>query len=215
VTLTLYDTIRRIVREELRQVRTAELAVVQEQHPHASASDTDNYACTVRLRDSAIVLKHVPVATQRIGLVSVPSVGDLVLVQFIGGDINAPVITGRLYNDEDRPPPSDDAQAVLHLPLGAGDDDAVHAVLSSGDKRELTLRLGGGLSVALRDDDPVVELEVDGGKAKIAIERDGAVTVESQGAVKLKGGQLSIEGDTISVEASGELTLKGATVNIN
>ena len=119
MTPTLYDTIRRIVQEELGQVRTAELAVVQEQH-------ADEFAASVKLRDSEIVLRKVPVATQRIGAVSIPAVGDLVLVQFVGGSVNAPVITGRLYNDEDRPPANDDGQAVLHLPLAAGDDDAVH-----------------------------------------------------------------------------------------
>ncbi|MCP4655836.1 MAG: Rhs element Vgr protein, partial [bacterium] len=40
---TLFETIRRIVREEVARVRTAELAVVEEQHPHADDSDTDNY----------------------------------------------------------------------------------------------------------------------------------------------------------------------------
>jgi uncharacterized protein involved in type VI secretion and phage assembly len=208
VTQTLYESIQRIVQDELGRVRTAELATVQEQHPHASDSDTDNYACTVVLRDSQIVLKHVPVATARIGTVSIPAVGELVLVQFLGGDVNAPVITGRLYNDEERPPQNDDGQAILHLPLGAGDDDAVHAELHSGDKRELVLKLGKGLTLNLRDDDPAVELDVDGGKATLKIAKDGAVTLESQGKVELKGSE-------ITVEAQGKLTLKGSTVNIN
>ena len=51
------------------------------------------------------------------------------LVQFVAGDVNAPVIVGRLYNDEDRPPENEDGKAVLHLPLGAADDDAVHLEL--------------------------------------------------------------------------------------
>ncbi|HEX7182493.1 MAG TPA: phage baseplate assembly protein V [Thermoanaerobaculia bacterium] len=208
MTATLYDTIRRIVQEEMGQVRTAELAVVEEQHP-------DEFASSVKLRDSGIVLRKVPVATQRIGAVSLPAVGDLVLVQFVGGDVNAPIITGRLYNDEDRPPANDDGQAILHLPLDAGDDDAVHWELHSGDKREIVLKLGGGLELNLRDDDPVVELSVDGGKATLKIERDGAVTLESQGNLKVKGAEVSLEGDSIKVEASGELNLKGAKVNLN
>ena len=106
----LYNTIRHMIQEELRQIRTAELGVVQEQHPHASDSDDDNYACTVALRNSDIVLPKVPVATQRIGIASIPNINDLVLVQFINGDINAPVITGCFYNDEDRPPVNDDQQ---------------------------------------------------------------------------------------------------------
>jgi len=208
MTLTLYETVQRIVQEELGRVRTAELAIVQEQHPHEDDSDKDNYACTVRLRDSGIVLGQVPVATSRVGCVSIPSVNELVLVQFVGGDVNAPIITGRLYNDEDRPPTNGDGQAVTHLPLGAEDSDAVHIELHSGEKRELVFKLGSGIEVNVRDDDPVVELKVDGGKATLRIDRDGALALESQGSVELRGNE-------ISIEAQGRLDLKGSTVNIN
>jgi uncharacterized protein involved in type VI secretion and phage assembly len=208
MTFTLYETIQRIVQEELGRIRTAELAIVQEQHSHASDSDKDNYACTVQLRNSGIVLKQVPVATPRIGSVSIPAVGDLVLVQFVGGDINAPLVVGSLYNDEDRPPVSDDGQSITHLPLGAADSGAVHIELHSGDTRELVFKLGSGIEVNVRDDDPVVELKVDGGKATLRIDRDGAVTLESQGKVQIKGSE-------IAIEAQSQLNLKGGTVNIN
>ncbi|MCP4341036.1 MAG: Rhs element Vgr protein [Desulfobulbaceae bacterium] len=207
--MTLFDTIRRIVQEEVNRVRTAELAVVEEQHPHTDDSDKDNYACTVALRDSGIVLKQVPMATQRIGIASIPAVGELVLVQFIGGDINAPIITGRLYNDEDRPPINDDNQAIMHLPLDAEDSDAVHAELHSGDSRQLIFKLGDGLELTLKDDDPVVEIKVDGGKGSVAIARDGAITIESQGDINMKGG------GSINIEASGEMNIKGSVVNLN
>lgn len=207
MTLTLYESIQRIVQNELSSVRTAELAVVQEQHPHASDSDSDNYACTVALRDSGTVVEQVPIATSRIGEVSVPAVGELVLVQFLGGDVNAPVITGRLYNDEDRPPTSEDGVSVLHLPLGAADDEAVHVELRSGPTRELAIALGKGLSVTLRDDDPVIVIDA-GGNAAVSIGRDGALAVQSQGKLELKATE-------ITIEAQGELTLKGSIVKIN
>jgi uncharacterized protein involved in type VI secretion and phage assembly len=148
------------------------------------------------------------VATPRIGAVSIPAVGDMVLVQFIGGDLNAPIVTGSLYNDQDRPPPSDDGQSILHLPLAASDDDAVHVELHSGDRRALLFTLGGGLSLTAQDDDPVLELTVDGGKARVKIDRDGAIAIESNGAIELKGNE-------ITIEAQRNLTLKGAKVNIN
>jgi uncharacterized protein involved in type VI secretion and phage assembly len=206
--MTLLETIQRIIQDELGRVRTAELAIVQEQHPHASDSDEDNYACTVKLRNSGIVLKQVPVATSRIGSVSIPAVGDLVLVQFLGGDINAPVITSSLYNDEDRPPANKDGQAIVHLPLTAGDSDAVHLELHSGDTRQILIKLGNGLSIHLQDDDPVVKLEVDSGKATVQIDRDGAIALKSNG-------KLQIEANEINIKATGQLNLKGATINLN
>ncbi len=208
MTASLYETVQKIVRQELRCIHTAELAVVQEQHPHADDGDKDNYACTVQLRDSGMVLKKVPVSTSRIGSVSIPAIGDLVLIQFMNGDINAPVIIGSLYNNEDRPPVNNNGQAIMHLPLGAEDNDALHLELHSGEKREIILKLGKGLTLNLRDDDPVIELNVDDGKASLTIGRDGAISLESQGDIQ-------INGNAINIEAQGDLNLKGATVNLN
>lgn len=207
--MTLLETIQKIIREELGQIRTSELAIVQAQHPHASDSDQDNYACTVKLRNSDIVLKQVPVATPRIGAVSIPAVGDLVLVNFMNGDINAPIITNSLYNDVDRPPVNEAGQAIWHLPLGASDSDAVHAELHSGDRRELNLQLGDGISINIRDDDPVIELTVDSGKASIKIDRDGAITLKSSSSIQIEGSS------DINIKAGGQLNLKGATINLN
>ena len=216
MTMTLYETIQRIVQDEIATMRTSELGIVRDQQSHASDSDTDNYACTVQLRNSGIVLKQVPVATSRIGCVSIPAVGDMVLVQFIGGDINAPVITGSFYNDEDRPPVNVNGQAIMHLPLGAGDSDAVHIELHSGDTRELIIKLGKAISIDIKDDDPVIQVDVDNGKAKLQIDRDGAITIESGGDLKIKGNNISMEGQgSIDIKASGQMNLKGATVNIN
>ena len=77
------------------------------------------------------------------------------------------------------------------------------------------MKLGKGLTATLRDDDPVIELGVDGDKATLKIERDGAVTLESQGDLKVKAGDVKLEGKGITIEASGELNLKGSKVNLN
>lgn len=206
-TRSLYETIQRIVQEELRRVHTAELAVVQAQHPHAGETDQDNYSCTVKLRNSALVLKQVPVATPRIGQVSIPAVGDLVLVQFVGGDINAPIIVGSLYNDEDRPPVNANGQAILHLPPDGGDSDAVHIEINSDGKREINIKLGSGLAIHLRDDDPAVQIAV-GNSATVQIDSDGAIKLESQGNIAIKGKE-------VTIEAQAQLKLKGATIDLN
>lgn len=203
MTITLFDSLKRVAAEEVSRLRMPDLARVTDIHP----SDPDNYACSLQLRDSAIVLNHVPVATGRLGLVAIPAIGDLVLVQFVGGDINAPIIVGSLYNDEDRPPESRDGQCVLHLPLGAKDADAAHIEVSSVDERKLIVRMGS-TEVTIRDGDPAVLIDV-GGNAKLSIGSNGAVKVQSSAGLDLKAG-----GD-MKIEAGGTLTLKGATVNIN
>ncbi len=208
MTHTLYETIQKIVQDELKRIKTAQLAIVEEQHPHADESDSDNYACTIALRDSGIVLKNVPVATSKIGTASIPGVGDMVMVQFIGGDINAPVITGCLYNDETRPPLNDDSQIILHHPQGAEDSDATRIEILSGSEKKIIIKLGDALELNLLDDDPVVEIKVDGGKGNLTIARDGAVMVQSDGKIEIKGNE-------INIEAQAGLKLKGKTIDLN
>lgn len=207
MTTTLYSTIRRIVADEVAALWTAELGVVQEAHPHVDAGDTDNYAVTVALRDSGIVLERVPVASPRSGMVAVPEVDDLVLVQFVGGSPDAPVVVGAVHSDVRRPPTSDEGQVVWHLPAGADDGSAAHLELTSGDTPALLVRLGSGLEVQLTDDDPALRIDV-GGQAEVVIGSDGAITLESAGDVVVKGNQ-------VSIEAAAKLVLKGATVDIN
>lgn len=196
-------------------MRLPELAVVQEIHPHADAGDDDNHACTVRLRDTDLVLARVPVAVARKGMAAIPDVGDLVLVQFLGGEANAPVITGSFYNDEDRPPVSAEGEAVLRLPLDAGEGEGVELRLGSAEAAAALLALGSSLRIDLRDDDPVVVIDVGGGKATLKIESDGTVTLASSKALKIEGGEVSVKGTAVKIESDGELTLRGAVINLN
>ncbi|MGH9885944.1 MAG: phage baseplate assembly protein V, partial [bacterium] len=96
--------IRAIVSEQLRGFHSAELGVVTAVYAHAGGSDADWYQCDVRLRDSGLELKRVSVTTYRIGAGALPDVGNLVLLQFVGGAIDAAVIVGCLYNEDDAPP---------------------------------------------------------------------------------------------------------------
>lgn len=202
----LYDSIRLILQEELRHRHFAELAVVQEQHPHASGSDSENYSCTVTLRDSGIVLKRVPVMVNRKGAASIPDIGDLVLLQFLNGDLNAPVIVGSLYNDEDRPPANDSGQAVFNLPLAGG---GLELLVDTQNAASVQLKLGGSLTLTLADDDPVITIDVGGGNTTLEIARSGQLSLSGGTAVEIKSGA------DMTIEAGGQLNLKGAVVNIN
>ena len=200
----LYDTLRKVVQQELATLRVAELANVKDVHP----SDPDNYSCTVVLRDGQVVLKQVPLLTPRKGWASVPDVGDLVLVQFVGGDLNRPVIVGSLYNDDDRPPENKAQQIVLNIPAKEAADSALHLELNEASPMSVKLNVGSAVTLIRQDDDPVVSLDV-GGNAALKIDKAGAVTLESSGDLKIKAGA------SLNIEASGELKLKGAVINLN
>jgi hypothetical protein len=205
----LLDTVRQIVREELRRHQGATLAVVQELH-----SGGGEYACTVQTRDSEIVLKQVPVATTRIGLASIPAVNELVLLQFIGGDINQPVIIGSLYNDEDAPPGNSDGQWVGQLP--PGDSGGLHFVANSEGTPSLVLNIGDSLQLTLQDDDPVLVIDVGSGTTALSIDSDGTLSISGGRGVTFEaGGDLVLKGSSVTIEGAGEVAIKGAVINLN
>ena len=209
----LYDTLQKLIRQELRGRRFAEMGQVQAVYP----TDPGNYDADVVLHATDLVLRHVPVLTPRKGYASPPEVGDLVLLQFMGGDVNRPVVVGTLYNGDDRPPENAENDWVLQLPSGPD-------VKTSGLRVEVRQSSPIGFTVSLlgdkfelivQDDDPVAkltvagtELTIDGGGG-IKLKGAGDVEIEASGALKLKAG-----GDA-TLEASGQLNLKGSKVNLN
>jgi len=208
--------LRRLIREEVQTLRAAELGVVQAQHPHESDGDSDNYAVTVSLRDTGIVLGKVPVATTRLGAVAIPPVGALVLVQFIGGDINAPVVTGTFYTDQDRPPANADGQVIWNLPADASPDDALRLEVSSADKKSVLLKLASAVTIEIKDDDPAVSIDV-GGNAQVTIDSDGKVTITSSQSLEVKASsdlKLEAQGN-FDLKAGGNMTIKGSVINLN
>lgn len=208
----LYETLRKLVRQELRARRFAELGKVQEVYP----TEPGNYDVDVVLRDAQLVLRHVPVATPRKGFASLPEVGDLVLVQFVGGDLNLPVVVGTLYNDEDKPPENAEKGWVLQLPAATdAKDSALRLEITQDDPLTLKATLAGKFSLTVMDDDPVLALEVAG--TKLSIAGDGAIKIEGAADLEVKAsGNLKLEaGGNLDVKASGNLVLKGATIKIN
>lgn len=170
----LVDIIQAIVRDQLQAHRTAELGVVTAVYSHASASDKNNYECDVRLRDSGLELKRVAICTQRVGAVAIPNPDDLVLVQYLNGDINAAVITGRLYNDQVRPPEAKAREFVYISPDSA----------ESGIRR-IYIELPNGNKFTVDDDGLVLEL----GPDKVTVTNDGDIELSCAGnAIRLADG---------------------------
>jgi phage baseplate assembly protein gpV len=205
----LAGLIQAIVRDQLASIRVAELAVVTDVFPHADASDQNNYACTVKLRDTGVELPRVPVATGRIGAAAIPNVDDLVLVTFVGGSIHAPVIVGRLYDDTARPPEAKARECVY---------ESVDAAESGVRRAALTFPNGNTL---VFDDDHVV-VEMGGTKltlnngGDVAVESKGKVTISSSGATEVKaGGDLKLDASgAVTIKAGGDMKIEGLSVSV-
>jgi phage baseplate assembly protein gpV len=193
--------IQAVVRDQLRAFKTTELAVVTAVHAHASAGDTNNDECDVTLRNSGLALKHVPVSTGRMGLVALPNVNDLVLVQFLHGDVHSAFITACLYTDATRPPPADAHECVYVSP----------DYPQSGVRR-LYLELPNGNKLLLDDDKLVLEM----GTTKLTVNHDGDVVVDSAAKLTITaGGDTAVDvTGNLSLSASGDVSVEGTNVSL-
>lgn len=238
------STLRAVIRRELETMRLTEIGVVTEVQPHADAGDSDNYSCDVRLRNSGLELARVPVATGHIGTVAIPNVGDLVLLAFDRGDVNQPIITGRLYNDADRPPINTSDEVIFRLPLDAGEDETIKAAIrnhqSADPPRELIIEMEPKITLRITDGTVRAtagpsELFIDQsgasggtvtvvtGGTKITLDQDGDATVEAVGALTMKAQRdVTIEGLNVKIkgqvntdiEAGVNASLKGAITSV-
>jgi phage baseplate assembly protein gpV len=191
----LIGIVQAVVRDELTALRVAEIGVVTDVFPHADEADQDNYACSVRLRDSGLELDQVPVATQRIGLSHIANVDDLVLVSFVGGTLEGAVITGRLYNNVDRPPVASPRECVYESP-----DDAESGL------RRLSVTLPNSNTLLVDDDKVVLSM----GETTITINNGGDVQIDSNAKVVINSTgntEVTSQGD-ITLDAAGSLSLK-------
>lgn len=218
----IVGVMKRVAEHEARRILTTELGVVTAIFPHADEGDTDNYQCSVKLRGRVLPdgqemeLRRVPVAVPYLGLAAIPSVGDLVLVSFVGGDANAPVITGRLYDDETRPPPNKADEFLLRQKPKEGPAFLMDAegkiVLTSKDEKK---------TVTLSDEKISLESEkfslvIDFSGEKIVITSGGDLELAAKGKCVIDAAELQIKSSgAATIEAGGAMTVKGATIDMN
>jgi hypothetical protein len=225
----IVEVIRNIAQMEIKKIHTTELGIVTSVFPHASDSDKDNYECNIRLKDKGVELRKVPVATQQIGFVNILHTGDLVLVSFIGGNINSPIIVGRLYNEIDRPPTSEQEEIVYKPPYTKDTSlRRLNIVLPEGtvnvEFHDDMIRVIVGKSSITATDTGEIQIKSEGLQQKISIIADGDVSIEAQNIsiksrmeTKIESGTgMAIKSDALAnIESTGPMTLKGAIININ
>lgn len=206
------SVIRRVVQQELSALRGASLGVVTATFPHGAADDQNNYEVNVRLKHEDLELRRVPIVTSHIGTVAPPLVGDLVVVGFIDGDLNHPIVVGRLYanaDPEDRLPPlhRDDEVLIEHRvsntinQLRFASDGSVflqREVTKPEDNTEAkaSVRLGANGDVEIQAGPAIVILLKN--DSEIQIKADGKpITIDCQ--------KMTITGE---MEVNGDVTMK-------
>jgi uncharacterized protein involved in type VI secretion and phage assembly len=219
VSSALYDSIARIARHEVTARVAPAVGVVCDVFGNPGA--TPDHAVSVQLRDSGLVLPHVPIAVGALGFAATPRIEDMVVVMFLDGDLNSPVVVGRLYHSDAVPPEHADGEVVLRLPPG---DSPEWDIVFSESRSSLTVSNAGEVRLELTEKQAMLkvgDLEVSvtaqgggrvdvsaGGQSSISVKQDGDVTIAS--ATKLK-----LEASEIEISATGKLKLSGATLELN
>lgn len=154
-----------------------------------------------------------PMAGAKQGALFLPEVDDEVLVAFEHGDVHHPYVIGALWNSNHKPPESkDDAGTRYTIRSRSG----MLIRLDDGENAE---------KIEISDKDGKNTIVIDVAAQTITISADADIAITSaNGKLKLSGkgielasgAEVKIEAQSsIDVKASGQLTLKGATVNIN
>ena len=239
---SIVEMIRKIANMEIQKLHTLDLGIITSVFPHSLDDDKNNFECNVKLKDKEVELRKVPVATSHIGLSNIVHSGDLVLVSYINGDFNSPVVIGRLYNDEDRPPLSKEEEIVYQpsysqdnslrrlnivLPQGTVNidlyDDRLNVKIgktsfSAQSKGEIEIK--SEKTLITLDDTQGIKIKSD---INLQIESTQDLSIKASninidGTVNttLKGGVLNVDADQSSnIQSVGPMTIKGAIVNIN
>jgi phage baseplate assembly protein gpV len=197
----IIPTLQALVRGEMRRNRGLALAQVTAVFTNEGGGGDHHLVLNARIRGSALELQKVPIAVGRHGLSAVPRVDDLVLVGFIDGDLNAPIVMGILYDESAAPP---DASA----------DEIVYAVPDEerDDARRLHMEMPNGNSITVTD----VNVEITMGSTTMTIEADGAISLAAAGNIELSAdGDVSIKaGGKVEIEAKQDTNVKGMNCNI-
>ena len=140
------------------------------------------------------------------GTFFLPEVGDEVLVAFEHGDIDRPYVIGALWNGVDKPPLTND----------------------DGKNNVRLIQSRSGHKVALDDTDGSEKIEITDKTGKNSIVWDAAsntitITADKDIVLKAPQGKISLNAKELELtssanttaEATGTMTVKGATVNIN
>lgn len=165
------------------------------------------------------------------GVVS-PETGDEVLVGFEHGRLDRPYVLGGLYNGVDAP--TDHGLPLIDA--GTGRVNRRSVTSRAGDRLELLSATEGPQGVRLKSGDGKLIAHLDRKETVISFEagepgkgvsvrldgRSGTVTIDAgkgkvvveAGTVEVKGNDVTLTGQNVTVEGTAQLTLKGGQTKI-
>jgi phage baseplate assembly protein gpV len=212
--------VRQVVRGELAQHAGTLLGVVTATYPHAGSGDDENLEVDVRLKHEDLELRHVPVAVPCVGFAAPPRVGELVVVSLVGGALNEPLVTSRLYHADERAPLAQENELLLEhrVPDGTLNHLRFQADGTMLLQRDVTKPRDGSeakttISVDGSSGDITIRMDKD---VVVKVGHDKSLTITCSGqpvTVKCKtmtvDGDVAVNGDLTVSKPGGKTTISG------
>lgn len=149
-----------------------------------------------------------------------PEVDDEVLVAFEQGDINYPYVIGFLWNQEAKPPQSNEngQNNIRKITSRSGHEIIFNDDDTSGQEK-IEIHTNSGHKIVLDDSIGQEKIEIvdKTGNNKMTIDSvQNAISIESAMQLKIKSNIVEIEGTTsLTLKSNAVLTIQGLPVKIN
>ncbi|HLJ26212.1 MAG TPA: phage baseplate assembly protein V [Candidatus Angelobacter sp.] len=196
----IFEIVRQTVALEMEANRGCLLGVVNDSFPHDAPDDDNNYEVDVTLKNQNLTLRRVPVAVGCMGMAALPALGDLVLVQFLNGDLNQPFVTGCFYNAGARPPLFHENDIVLERIAGDGSKTKT-VIRIHGEDGSIQINVGDKVGLKMTADQITIEGDVQI-KGDLFVENGRKTTIQ---------GNVEIKGDLV-VQNGNKTTISGNTI---
>jgi type VI secretion system secreted protein VgrG len=161
----------------------------------------------------------------------IPRIGQEVIVDFLEGDPDQPIITGRVYNGENMPPyalPDDQTKSTLksNSSKGGGGFNEIRFEDKKGSEefyvhaqKDMNTLVLNDRTVEVKGDEKVKidkTQKIDVGQT-ITVEAGQSITLKTGASsiVLQRDGTINIKGVNVTVEGQAQLVNKGMTVQVN
>jgi len=220
-----YHLIRKIAEREVNKLHLIELGKVESVDIHRTELDGINYACSVLLlaRTGAdglpLKLENVPILTQYTGEILVPFIDDLVLVAYIYGEFELPVIIGKLYTQE-KPiqiyEPGDHKLVFdpkRYQPRSRNPvNRRIIEFIGVNNGNEYRIEFSKGPTIKYT----ISEIQLAAGGSVITLKQDGEIQIKTKKSIKLQtDADASVKCNKSKIEARSEVNVKCGSCKID
>lgn len=140
----------------------------------------------------------VPFAGDQHGAWLIPSVGDQVVLAFVGGDARVPVVLGSLWHGQATPPLQPDGSEIKTWELRGRNQTRL--TLTEASQSTIELETSGGVKLTLADDGSG-KCQLDCGATTITIDAAG-VKIQTSGKLEATASSVKVSAATVNVDTA-------------